>query len=166
MDPTLPFRFKIRKTTEIDGSNVTSTSFRVHGYLQVDGDQLIVEWGGTAHVQHVGATGVRDETEALPDERLAIPVADLYRAELTGGWFRPRLTVQARRVGALASLPSEHFGVADFWYDRSERFTAIAVAQALTEAIEHAASTLLDGERDFSEGGAPRPPPGGTASAG
>jgi hypothetical protein len=164
MDPTLPFRFKARKTTEIDGSNVTTTSFRVHGYLEVDGDRLIVEWGGTAQVRHVGATGIRDETKALPDERLAIPVADLYRAELTGGWFRPRLTVQARRVGALASIPSERFGVADFWYDRSERFTAIAVAQALTEAIEHAASTLLDGESHFSEGGASTPPDG-TASA-
>jgi hypothetical protein len=166
MDPTLPFRFKVPKTTEVDGSNVTGTSFRVHGYLGVDGDRLIVEWGGTVQVRRVGAMGVRDETQSLADERLAIPIADVYRAELAGGWLRPRLTVQARRVGALASLPSEHFGVVDFWYDRSERFTAIAVLQALTEAIEHAASTLLDGESDFSEGGVARTPPDGTESAG
>jgi hypothetical protein len=134
----LPFRLKVPGRDAIDGFEVSSTSFRIHGYLQVDGDMLIIEWGGTAHVQEVGATTVRDETEPLPDERLVVRAADLYRAELTGGWFRPRLRVQARRVGALSAVPSEKFGTVDFWYERSERFTAIEVARALNEAIEAA----------------------------
>lgn len=145
MGPTLPFRLKVPGKDEIDGLGVTSMSFRVHGYLHLDGDLLVVEWGGTAHVQEVG-TAIRDETEALPDERLEVDVADLLRAELIGGWFRPRLRVQARRIGALASVPTEQLGRVDFWYDRAERFTAIEVARALGEAIAAAESPAFDDE--------------------
>jgi hypothetical protein len=141
MGPTLPFRLKVAGKDEVHGLDVTSTSFRIHGYLQVDGDVLVIEWGGTAHVQEVGAMNVRDETEPLPDERLEVPIADLRRAELTGGWLRPRLRVQARRVGALSPVPAEQFGTVEFWYDRSERFTAIEVARALAAAIEAAETT-------------------------
>jgi hypothetical protein len=146
MGPTLPFRLKLAKTDEvqIEGHDVTTRSYRIHGYLHVEGDTLVIEWGGTVRVNEVGATRIRDETERLPDQRLEIPVADLYRAELTGGWFRPRLTVQARRVGALSPVPNERFGVVDFWYDRAERFTAIDVARALNEAIEAAAGRPFD----------------------
>lgn len=136
MGPRLPFRLKVPKKDVIEGARVTSTIPRIHGYLHVDGDLLVVEWGGTAHVTDVGGTNyVRIETEPLPDERLEVPIADLHRAELLGGWFRPRLTVQARTVGALAPVPTEEFGVVNFWYERSERFTAIAVAQELSDAI-------------------------------
>jgi hypothetical protein len=146
MGPTLPFRLKVPGRDAVDGLGVSSTSFRVHGYLEVEGDTLVIEWGGTARVQEVKATTVRDDTEPLPDERLVVPAADLYRAELTGGWFRPRLRVQARRVGALAPVPSERFGAVDFWYDRSERFTAIEVARALREAIDAAERQAYDDE--------------------
>jgi len=135
MGPRLPFRLKVPKEDIIEGGRVTSTTFRSHGYLQVDGDLLIVEWGGTAHVMDVGAAGVRNEAEPLPNERIEVDAADLHRAELLGGWFRPRLTVQARAVGVLSPVPTEEFGVVNFWYERSERFTAIAVAQELNEAI-------------------------------
>jgi hypothetical protein len=130
----LPFRLKIPKEDQIKGMDVTSKTFRVHGFLEVHEDLLIIEWGGTVNVQEVGMMGVRAEAQTL-HERLEVPVADLYRAELTGGWFRPRLTVQARTVGALAPVPTEEFGVVNFWYDRSERFTAVAVAAELGEAI-------------------------------
>lgn len=144
MSPRLPFRLKVPKQDVIDGGRVTSTTFRSHGFLHVDGDVLIVEWGGRAQVMDVSVTAgappepavrIRNEIESLPSERLEVPVSDLYRAELVGGWFRPRLQVQARTVGALAAVPTEEFGVVSFWYDRSERFTAIAVAQELSEAI-------------------------------
>jgi hypothetical protein len=139
MPPMLPFRLKVPKTTVVDGSEVRNTSSVVHGYLQVDGDVLIVEWGGTVSVQEVGTHGFRERTEALPDERLEIHASDLHRAELEGGWFQPRLSVQSRRVGALAAIPTESMGVVNFWYDRSERFTAVAVAEALKEAIDASA---------------------------
>jgi len=145
MGPTLPFRLKVPGKDEIDGAGVTSMSFRVHGYLQLDLDMLVVEWGGTAHVQEVGLK-IRDETEALPEERLEVRVADLLRAELVGGWFRPRLRIQARRIGALGTVPSERFGTVDFWYDRAERFTAIELARALAEAIAAAEAPAFDDE--------------------
>jgi hypothetical protein len=135
MGPRLPFRLKVPKKDVIEGATVTSTVPRIHGYLHVDGDLLVVEWGGTVQVTEVGGTGVRIENEPLPDERLEVPIADLHRAELQGGWFQPRLAVQARTVGALAPVPIEEFGVVNFWYERSERFTAIAVAQELSDAI-------------------------------
>lgn len=138
MGSVLPFRLKVPGRDEVDGLDVISQSFRIHGYLQVDGDFLVIEWGGTTHVQEVGMSAVRDETEPIAEQRLAVPAADLLRAELAGGWFRPRLRVQARRVGALARVPGEKFGTVDFWYDRSERFTAIEVARDIAAAIEAA----------------------------
>ena len=153
MGPTLPFRLRMPgRRDEVSGLDltgssfkVTSTSFEVHGYLHVDGDVLVVEWGGTIQVQEVGAMSVRDETQPLPNERIEVPVADLYRAELVGGWFRPRLRVQARAVGVLSSVPTEKRGMVEFWYDRSERFTAIEVARALTEAIAAAEEETVGG---------------------
>jgi hypothetical protein len=135
MAPTLPYRLKVSGRDEFEGLGVTSTSYRVHGFLRVDGRGLVVEWGGTAHVQEIGMS-LREETEQLPTERIEVPFSDLFRAELTGGWFRPRLRVQARTVGALSRVPSEKFGAVEFWYDRSERFAAIEVFQALRAGIE------------------------------
>jgi hypothetical protein len=158
----LPFRLKVGDKTELDGSTVIRTSYKVHGYLHVDGEFLVVDLGGAIHVQTIGSFGVRDEKEKLPDRPLMIPARDLYRVELTGGWFRPRLTVQARRAGALAEIPSEVFGVVNFWYERSERFTAIAVANELAAAIESAAAPTegLPGQEMENT------PPGGSGSIG
>src|SRR5262245_29779999 len=77
MSPVLPFRLKVPGSDVVEGLQVTSTSFRIHGFLQVAGDLLAIEWGGTAHVQDVSALSVRDDKENLPDERLEVPVADL-----------------------------------------------------------------------------------------
>lgn len=140
MSAVLPFRLKVPGRDEIDGMDVVSQSFRIHGYLEMAGDVLVIEWGGTTHVQEVGMKGVRDETEPLAAQRLEVPAADLLRAELTGGWLRPRLRVQARRIGALAPVPSEKRGTVEFWYDRSERFVAIEVARELADAIAAAAA--------------------------
>jgi hypothetical protein len=137
MRAVLPFRLKVAGKDEIDGMSITSMAFRVHGFLQVDGDHLVIEWGGTVTVEEVGMS-IRDDTERLPDERLEVPVTDIRRAELAGGWFRPHLRVQARRVGALARVPGEKDGVASFWYDRAERFTAIELARELNDAISAA----------------------------
>jgi len=142
MGAVLPFRLKVAGKDEIDGMNVTSMAFRVHGFLQVEGDRLVIEWGGTVAVDEVGAMGVRNDTERLPDERLEVPVTDLRRAALEGGWFRPHLKVQARRMGALTRVPSEHDGAVCFWYERTERFTAVAVARELNDAIDNIGQDL------------------------
>ncbi len=134
MTLVLPFRLKVPGKDEFEGINVVSTTFRVHGFLRFDGYMLSVEWGGEIAIQEVG-TKISDETEPLQDERIDLPITDIHRASLAGGWFRPRLELQARRLGALSYIPTEKLGVVKFWYDRSERFNAIAMAQALEEAI-------------------------------
>lgn len=91
--------------------------------------------GGEVAIQEVGISKISDETEPLQDERIDLPITDIHRASLTGGWFRPRLELQARRLGALSCIPSESLGVVKFWYDRAERFAAIAMANALEAAI-------------------------------
>lgn len=135
MGPTLPFKLKLPGKDVLDGLGYTNRSFRVHGYLHLDGDVLVIEWGGTVRVQEFGAVSMRDETESLPNERLEVPVAELLRVELVGGWFRPRLRVQARTIGTLSSVPTEQGGLVEFEYERSERFTAIEFVAALGEAI-------------------------------
>jgi hypothetical protein len=78
---------------------------------------------------------VQDGRELLPDERVTVPVGDLYQAILAGGWWRPRLTLQAREPGALADVPSEEFGRVRFWYARRDRSAALSMAAAINEAI-------------------------------
>lgn len=163
MAVVLPFRLKVAGKDEFDGLNAVSTSFKVHGFMSLDGDALTIEWGGTAQVQSMGVTSMSDDTEALPIEQLVVPVQDLHRAELTGGWFRPRLTLQGRTLFALAGIPSEDAGVVNFWYDRSERFTAIAMVNALTAAMEHARTWEVEGGPGELEESIDTPPGGGDA---
>lgn len=135
MTLVLPFRLKVPGKDEFEGVSAVSTTFRVHGFLRFDGYMLSVEWGGEIAIEEVGITKISDTTEPLQDERIDLPIADIHRASLTGGWFRPRLELQARRLGALSYIPSEKLGVVKFWYDRSERFAAIEMVNALNDAI-------------------------------
>lgn len=139
----LPFKLKVPGTDEIRGLHAVSTSFRFHGMLRLEGAVLTIEWGGSAQVQDVGALSVRDDRLALPDERITVPVSHLYRATLAGGWWRPRLRIQAKVLGALAVVPSEEHNVVQFWYARSDGAAAAALATALTAAIAAAPEPVL-----------------------
>ena len=135
MTPILPFRLKVPGTDVFRGLHAVSTSFRFRGFLRLEGHALTIEWGGVAQVQDVGALTIRDDRLALPEERIIVPVSHLYRATLDGGWWRPRLTLQATELGALAMVPSEEHGMVRFWYARADRTVAIAMAAALSHAI-------------------------------
>lgn len=134
MTPVLPFRLKLPGTEEFSGLRAVSTSFRVHGLLSLEGNALTIQWGGAVQVQDVGLTSIKDEREVLPDEQVTIPVGLLYRATLAG-WWRPRLTLQVRKLGALAVVPSEEYDAVRFWYARSDRAAALAMAAAINDAI-------------------------------
>lgn len=134
MTPVLSFRLKLPGTETFSGLRAVSTSFRVHGILSFADDVLTIQWGGAVQVQDVGFSGIKDEREVLPDERVSIPVGLLHRAVLAG-WWRPRLTLQARELGALAVVPSEEYGAVRFWYARSDRVAALAFAAAINDAI-------------------------------
>lgn len=134
MTLVLSFRLKLPGTETFSGLRAVSTSFRVHGILSLEIDAVTIQWGGAVQVQDVGFSGIKDEREVLPDERVSIPLALLHRATLAG-WWRPRLTLQARELGALAVVPSEEYGAVRFWYARSDRPAAISIAAAINGAI-------------------------------
>jgi hypothetical protein len=131
----LPFRLKVPGKDEFRGLRAVSTSFRFHGALRLEHFVLTIEWGGVAQVQDVGALSIRDDRLALPDERIAVPVGHLYPPKLIGGWWRPRLALQAKALGALIIVPSEELGTVQFWYTRSDRAAAVTMAAALSTAI-------------------------------
>jgi hypothetical protein len=150
MASILPFKLKVPGSDEFKSFAAVSTSYRFHGFLRLDHESLTIEWGGVAQRQEVGID-VRDEKIALPDEQLVVPLSALYRARLAGGWWRPRLEVQARQVNALAFVPSEDHGTVAFWYARSDGRLAHAFATELSHAINR---TL-----ELGEGTVPALPP-------
>jgi hypothetical protein len=135
MTHVLAFRLKVPGADEFRDLQAVSTSYRCHGVLRLDGELLTIEWGGEVHVQEVDPLSVRDDRMAMPDEWITVPVSQLSQATLAGGWWRPRLTLQARELGALAPVPSEEHGIVRFWYARGDRALARGMATALGAAF-------------------------------
>lgn len=131
----LPFRLKVAGADEFKDFVAISTSYKFQGLLTLEDDELRIQWAGTAHVQEVATIDVRDEKIPLPDEELILPVSELYRAKLAGGWWRPRVMLQVRTINALQMVPSEDHGVVNFWYARSDGRAAADLVSRLTSAI-------------------------------
>jgi hypothetical protein len=160
----LLFRLKVPGTDEFRGLRAVSTSYRFRGVLRLEGFVLTIEWGGLAQVQQVGALTIRDDHLTLPDEGITVPVSHLYRATLAGGWWRPRLTLQAKVLGALAMVPSEELGAVQFWYARGDRTAAIAMTAALNTAMAAAPPAAIPPPAASQIGDGPSTPPGGLTS--
>lgn len=161
MSSTLPFRLKVSGTDEFRGLRAVSTSFSFHGFLRLERYLLTIEWAGVARVQDVGALSIRDDRLPLPDESITLPVSQLYSAKLIGGWLRPRLAIRARRVGALAAVPSEDQGIVQFWLTRSERAAGKEMATAISLAIASAPAAVDPPSFFPSPDEAATTPPGG-----
>jgi len=144
MSLVLSFRLKVPGTDEFRGLDVISISYRFEGRLWLEGELLVIEWRGRANVQEVGTLNVRDDQLSLPAERLAVPASELARAVLEGGWWRPRLLVEARKMGALSIVPSEDLGRVRFWYARRDRDVAAEVVASLERAIRSASGPTQD----------------------
>jgi len=142
MNDELPIKLKVAGKDEFRGTHAVSTSFAFYGWLRLDGAALRIEWKGVARVQAVGPLSASDKRLPLPTETLVVPVARLRRAELLGGWWRPRLAISARDLEALALVPSEEQGTVHFRYARRDRTAAARFAASLAAAI--AAPTALE----------------------
>lgn len=155
----LPFKLKVGGKDEFRGLNAVSISYRFHGLLRLEAEMLEIQWGGVGQVQEVAPLSIRDNQLALPDERLNLPVGELFRASLVGGWWRPRLILQARQLGTLAIVPSEAFGRVQFWYARADRAMAREMLAALLRAM---AAAPLPGSSQprLPEGSVSTPPNG------
>jgi hypothetical protein len=154
----LPIRLKVSGKDEFHGVHAVSTTFRFHGWLRLECASLCIEWHGYAQVQEVGPLSVNDDRLPLPAETLIVPVARLRRAELVGGWWRPRLLVSARDGRALALVPSEDEGTVHFWYARHDRRAAMAFASALSTEIAGATGEDLGAVVHLSDSTPVTPP--------
>jgi hypothetical protein len=166
MTAILPFRLKVSGKDEFKGLHAVSTSYRFRGFLRLEGALLTIEWSGIAQIQDVGALTIRDDQLPLPEERLTVPASQLYRVTLEGGWWRPRLTLQASGLGTLAVVPSEEHGLVRFWYARADRPAAELMAKAINDAIAAAAKAALPPGPDAVIHESSSTPQGGLPSGG
>jgi hypothetical protein len=155
MSFVLPFKLKVPGKDQFTGLSAVSTSFRFQGLLRLEGNELTIEWSGEALVQEVGAHTVRDDRLPLPTEQILVPVSQLYGARLEGGWWRPRLRLQARQLAVLSVVPSEEHGAVEFWYARADRDAAVALASALTAGIGMGSRAHLEGPAGTPPSGLP-----------
>ncbi len=137
--PMLSFQLKVAGTDEFEGLSAVSVSYRISGLLELRHDVLVIQWSGEVLVEEVGLT-IREDREVIPAETVHVHVTDLYRASLDGGWFRPRLTVEARDLRTFEGIPSSAHGKLAFRYARKDRFEAITMAAAINAAIAAARS--------------------------
>jgi hypothetical protein len=140
----LPFRLKVPGVDEVRDFKAISRSYRFRGQLQVREQGLCIEWGGTARVQEADTIDVRDDQIHLPDESLDVPFTSLYRAQVLGGWWRPRLELQARELAALAIVPSSEAGLVRFWIAHRDRAVARQVAEQINAGVATAALRTPD----------------------
>jgi hypothetical protein len=135
MNPILPFRLKVPGIDEVRDFEAVSISYRFTGRAALEGDELHLEWRGEAQVEEVGLLNVEDKKVSLPHESLVVPVHDLMRATLAGGWWRPRVTLHARNLGLLSIVPGEEGGVLNLWYARRDGLAAKQLVDALNSAM-------------------------------
>ncbi len=135
----LAFTLKVPGTDEFEGLSAVSVSYRISGLLELRPEVLVIQWSGEVLVEEVGLA-IREDREVLPAETIHVPLTELYRASLDGGWFRPRLTLEARDLRAFDGIPSGAHGKLPCRYARKDRFEAIAMAAAINSAITAARS--------------------------
>jgi hypothetical protein len=131
----LPFRLKVPGVDEFRDFKAVSMSYKFRGQLHILEHGVRIEWGGTASVEEVGTIEVRDDKVHLPDESLDVAFASLYRAQLLGGWWRPRVELQARELAALAIVPSSEAGLVRLWIGRGDRGLAQRMADEINAGI-------------------------------
>lgn len=107
---TIPFILRLPMDQQVEMGSVSSTTYRVHGLAHLDRDGLRLEWTGTVEYEEVGGLSVTTDREALPVERLAIPLEHLGQSVLRGRWWRPRLEIGVRDLDILAAMPGSADG--------------------------------------------------------
>ena len=131
-DP-LPFRLKLRGEDTINTEGVRSVSYRVAGLLHLSDVVLALEWRATRHTEEVSYAGIKDEVDESPVGSIEVPRDAVARARVSGGWWRPRLQVWARRFDAFDGVPGARLGMVTLRIRRMDRDHAKAIARALND---------------------------------
>jgi hypothetical protein len=131
MTPVLPFTLRAASESEMAGTDLAWDAYRFHGVARIDGDELVLEWGGEIERSTMEGTSMSTTIDPVPTRRVRVPGGRLGTAELRGGWWRPRLEVVVADLDALAALPGSRQGRAVLRIARRDRGLALESAAGL-----------------------------------
>lgn len=131
MTPVLPFTLRAASESEMAGTDLAWDAYRFHGVARIDGDELVLEWGGEIERSTMEGTSMSTTIDPVPTRRVRVPGGRLGTAELRGGWWRPRLEVVVADLDALAALPGSRQGRAVLRVARRDRGLALEFAAGL-----------------------------------
>ncbi len=131
----LPIRLKVPGKDEVFFTEVSTTSFRFHGFLHVEDEGLRLEWQGLAKVEEVGITGVTEREVPLPAEEVTIPYGELRTVRFGGIGPWSYVELVEGRLGVLKVVPGEENGRVRCWVKMADRAQARSVAEAVGPAL-------------------------------
>ena len=83
---TLPFI--LRRSHDVVGLEITSTSETIHGLLRLDGDTVHIQWRVARSTDRVGRQ-IRTDHEVEPVREVSIPLSSIAGASIRWRWTWP-----------------------------------------------------------------------------
>ncbi|HUQ81161.1 MAG TPA: hypothetical protein VM076_08490 [Gemmatimonadaceae bacterium] len=80
--------FVLRRTHDVVGREITSTSETIHGLLRLDGDSVHIQWRVARSTDHVGKT-IRTDREVESVREVSIPLSAIAGASIRWRWQWP-----------------------------------------------------------------------------
>jgi len=157
----LPFRIGVSGEDAIDFKGIRSVSYRVEGLLHLVNDTLEFEWAATETTERVGFTGIHTGVDSSPIGRLEVPAGWIAEARLRWGWWRLRLSFQARRLDAFEGMPGAKAAVLTLKIHRRFRKQAAALVAAIEQARDATPLPPLETLPEIDIGDGPRLHDGG-----
>lgn len=130
----LPFTLKVAGHDAIDGFDIVSVSVKVDGIAYWADGMLTLEWAETQHVDEVSLSAVKSDVRSQPPLAIDIPIEVLTRARLLGGWWRPRIELEARYIETFANIPGAKPGRLALFIKRRDRSLAADIIAELEAA--------------------------------
>ncbi|MBM4187887.1 MAG: hypothetical protein FJ206_11335 [Gemmatimonadetes bacterium] len=126
-----PLRFKLRIAGKDDfgGLDVVSITAKATGQATWEAGVLTIEWAEETRVEEVSFDKIR--VEVIPKPPLALDIAQAEIADATlRGWWRPRLRLTPRYLGAFMAVPGATATHVDLFIARRDRPLAAELASA------------------------------------
>ena len=138
-DPGIPFILRVVGEISVEQGRAITVTYQLTGHAQVDGPELVVQWGGTRQIAEVGPGLLRQAAQPMPVGRARVPVARLLQVDLRGRWWRPRIELVAADPAAFAAVPGAAGGRLRLYLSRRQRAAAQEwVTTVQLEMADHA----------------------------
>jgi hypothetical protein len=121
--------FVMRRSHDVVGREITSTTETIHGLVRLDGDALHIQWRVARSTDHVGRKEIRTDREVDPVREVTVPLS-----AVAGATIRRRRLLGARLVLTATDLRA---------------FEEVAGAAGLS--LDHPAELALDLRREDRE---------------